>query len=166
MKKQNIQNINDERVSAQRHKVYNEAWVILMTALLASILIQQFLLNASFEQYAAEAICFFGVSIYIVIRYLVLGLNVYGEGKMAKSIPFINGIVAGIVVTAINGVLNYTQYADRYKEDGLGYFFAVLAITFISATIGSFSVLFAISYINKKKQDKIKKLLDEEENAQ
>ncbi|MGI6097632.1 MAG: DUF6773 family protein, partial [Dethiobacteria bacterium] len=35
-------------------------------------------------------------------------------------------IVTGIVVTAITGVSNYTQYAEHYKEDGIGYFIAVL----------------------------------------
>ncbi|MCA5010620.1 hypothetical protein HP393_19345, partial [Clostridioides difficile] len=75
----------------------------------------------------------------------------------------VNSIVAGIVVTAINGILNYTQYAEKYKEDGIGYFIAVLAITFISATISTFIVLFCLNYLNKKKQAKIQKQLDEKE---
>lgn len=160
MKKQNSQ---DERVVAQRRKINSEAYGILMIALLCSMFVQQFLLNAPFEQYAVEYICFFGMSIYMMIRYMTLGLNIYGEGKWVKAIPFVYSIVAGIVVTAINGVLNYTQYAEQYKEDGIGYFIAVLAVTFISATVSVFVVLSCLNYLNKKKQAKIQKQLDEKE---
>ncbi|PRR80189.1 hypothetical protein CLLI_05730 [Clostridium liquoris] len=163
MKKQNLQ---DERVVAQRRKINSEAYSILMVALFCSMLVQQFLLNAPFKQYAVEFICFFGMSIYMIIRYMTLGLNIYSEEKRAKAIPFVNSIVAGIVVTAINGVLNYTQYAEQYKEDGRGYFIAVLAVTFISATLSVFFVLSCLNYLNKKKQAKIQKQLDEKEQDQ
>ena len=95
------QNSQDERVVAQRRKINSEAYGILMTALFCSILVQKFLLNAPFEQYAVEFICFFGMSLYLMIRHLTLGLNIYGEGKRAITIPIMNGIVTGIVVTAI-----------------------------------------------------------------
>jgi len=160
MKKQNLQ---DERVIAQRRKINSEAYGILMIALLCSILVQQFLLKAPFEQYAVEFICFFGMSLYVIIRYLTLGLNIYSEGKRAKIITFVNCIVTGIVVTSINGVLNYTQYAEKYNKDGIGYFIAVLAVTFISATVLAFVVLSCLHYLNKKEQAKIKKQLDEKE---
>lgn len=94
---------------------------------------------------------------------MTLGLDIYGEGKQAKTLPFVNSVVAGIVVTTINGILNYTQYAEKYKEDGIGYFIAVLAVTFISATISTFIVLSCLNYLNKKKQAKIQKQLDEKE---
>ncbi|WFF71871.1 DUF6773 family protein [Proteiniclasticum sp. QWL-01] len=160
MKKQNSQ---DERVVAQRRKINSEAYGILMIVLLCSILVQQFLLNAPFKQYAVEFICFFGMSLYMIIRYMTLGLNIYGEGKRAKALPFVNSIVVGIVVTATNGVSNYIQYAEQYKEDGISYFIAVLAVTFISATVSCFVVMYSLSYLNKKKQAKIQKQLDEKE---
>ena len=157
------QNPQDERVVAQRRKINSEAHGILIIALLSSILIQQFLLNAPFEQYAAEFICFFGVSFYIIIRYMMVGLSIHGESKQAKVIYFINSIVAGAAVTTITGILNYAQYAERYKEDGTGYFIAMLAITFISASFLCFVVLSGVYYLNKKKQAKIQKHLDEDE---
>jgi len=159
----NRHNSQDERVIAQRRKINSEAYGILMIALLCSILIQQFLLNAPFEQYAVEFIGFFGMSFYMIIRYLILGLNIYGEGKRSNVIPFVNSIVTGFVVTAISGVSNYTKYAAQYKEDGIGYFIAVLAATFISATVASFAVLAFLNYLNRKKQLGIQKELDEKE---
>ncbi len=160
MKKQNMQ---DERVSSQRRKINSEAYGILMVILLVSILVQQFLLNATFEQYAVEAICFFGMSIYIIVRYNMVGLNLYGEGKRAKGIVLVNSIVTGTIVTITNGVLNYTKYADKYREDGIGFFISVLAVTFISATVSAYVVLLCFDYLNKRKQAKIQKQLDEDD---
>ncbi|WP_312940526.1 DUF6773 family protein [Oscillibacter sp.] len=160
MKRQNTQ---DERIAAQRRKINSDAYGILMAVLLISILVQQFFLNAPFKQYAVETICFFGMSFYMIVRYMTLGLDLYGEGKHAKGMLLVNSLVAGTAVTAINGVLNYTQYAERYKADGMGYFIAVLAITFISATVCTFAVQALFDYLNKKKQAKIQKQLDEDE---
>lgn len=163
MKRKNIQ---DERVSAQRRKINSEAYSILMIVLLVSILVQQFLLNAPFEQYAVESICFFGMSLYIIIRYMTLGLNIYGEDKRPKGILFVSSIITGITVTVINGVLNYTKYGERYQKDGIGYFIAVLVVTFITATIFAFAVMSCIHFMNKKKQTKIQKQLDKEEQEE
>ncbi len=160
MKRQRIQ---DERVAAQRRKINSEANGILMMVLLASILVQQFFLNAPFKQYAVEVICFFGISFYMIVRYMMLGLDLYGEGKRAKGILLVNSLVAGIAVTAINGVLNYAQYAERYEADGIGYFIAVLVITFISATVSTLAVQAFFAYLNQKKQAQIQKQLDEDE---
>jgi hypothetical protein len=157
------QNLHDERVVAQRRKITSEAYGILMFVLLSSIVIQQFLLNAPFEQYAVEFISFFGISIYIIIRYMTLGLDLYGEGKRSKAIPFVNSIVTGLVVAAITGFLNYKQYSEQYEEDGIIYFIAVLAITFISAAVSAFVVLSFLDHLNKRKQAKIQKHLDEME---
>ena len=160
MKKQNPQ---DERIMSQRQKINSEVHGILMIALFGAIIIQDFLLKAPFEQYAAEFICFVGIAVYLIIRYMALGVNIYGEGKNHKAMLLINSIVAGLAVTAINGVLNYLQYAEQYREDGMGYFIAMLAITFISATVFTFMVLACIYYFNYKKQVKIIRQLEEAE---
>lgn len=157
-----MQNKQDERVLTQRQKINSEAYGILMIILLASILIQQFFLDAPFEQYSVEVICFFGMSVYILARYMMLGLDLYGEGKRSQYIPLTNSLVTGIIATAIHGVLNYTGYAKLYR-DGIGYVFAAIAIFFISITASSFILLSFLNYLNKKKQAKIQKQLDEDE---
>lgn len=159
MKKQNKQ---DERVLAQRRKVNSEALGILMIILFCSIFIQQFWLHASFEQYAVEVICFLGIALYMVIRYIMLGLDLYGEGTQTRGLPLVNSIAAGIIATAINGVLNYIKYAEHYKGN-IGLFIAGLVIFFFSATASVFIVLLLIGYLDKKKQKQIEKRLDEEE---
>ena len=157
------QNMQDERTVAQRRKINSEALGILMIVLLGSIFVQQAFQKAPFEQYAVEVICFLGISVYMVVRHIMLGLNIYGEGKPAKGLLLLNSMVAGIAVAAINGVLNYTQYSEQYKADGIGYFFAVLAITFFSATVLTFAVLSFFNYLNLKKQSSIQKRLDQSE---
>lgn len=157
------QNMQDERVVAQQRKINSEAYGILMLALLGSILIQQFFMDASFKQYAVEFICFFGMSIYMIIRYMMLGLSLHGEGKHAKTITLVNSLVVGIVVSAINGALNYAKYAQQYETDGIGYFIAVLFVTFISAAVPVYIILSSLSYLSEKKQAKIIKKLEDEE---
>lgn len=134
-----------------------------MFLLPASILVQQYLLKAPFAQYAAETICFLGISFYMVIRYIMRGLNIYGDGRRAKSILLLYAFVAGIAVTVVNGVLNYMQYIDRYRADGIGGFMAVLAVTFISAILCCLALLAFFGYLNKRKQEKLQRQLDEEE---
>lgn len=156
------QHIQDERVVTQRRKISSEAFGILMIVLLGSILIQQFLLNAPFEQYAVEVICFLGMSFYMIFRYMTIGLDIYGEGKRAKGIPLVNSIVTGTIATAMNGVLNYTKYAEHY-EGNIVLFIVELVIFFISTTVSTFAVLSLFRYLNKKTQAKIQKRLDEDE---
>lgn len=160
MKRQNMQ---DERVLAQRRKINNEAYGILMIALLTSILVQQFLLKAPLEQYAAEFICLFGVSLYIIVRNLTLGLNLYGEEKQARGIILVHGIISGTVVTILCGVANYAKYAEHYKGNNVGLFIAMLVVTFICSTALVLFILLFVNHLNKKKQAKIIKQLDQDE---
>jgi len=158
MKKQNLQ---DERVILERRKINSDAYSILFIALLASVLIQQYILNAPREQYAAELICFIGISIYTVARHLMLGHSIFGDSKRAKYMPFVNSITTGVVATVINGVLNYSNNSEYY-EGNIGMFIAVLAITFFSVSLFTYVVLSCLGYLNKKRQEKILKQLDDE----
>lgn len=159
MKKQIIQ---DERVIIQKQKILSEAYVILMVVLIISIFIQQNLLNAPFEQYAVECICFIGISIYILIRNLMLGIDMFGEKKKAIIIALRSSIIAGIAVTVVTGILNYIKYAEKY-EGKLVFFAISLLIIFISAVICTFAVFALIGFINNRKLNQLQKKLDEEE---
>lgn len=157
MKKTTVQ---DERVVVQRRKINSEAYGLLLVALIASIFVQQFLLDAPFKQYGVEVICLVGISVYTAMRYMMLGLSI-----QAKALPVINSLAVGLIVTAINGVMNYTKYAEQYQNN-IGYFIATLAITFFSATILVFAVLSLSGFLNKRNQARIQKKLDDEENAE
>ncbi len=160
MKKKVIQ---DERITSKRRKIQSDAFGILFFVLLVSVVIQQQFLKAPFEQYAVEIICFFGMSVYIIIGNIIAGDNMFGEGKRAKIIPLIHSLIAGITVTVINGILNYSRYAGHYEDDNTGYFIGMLAVTFISSAGASFIVLYIFYIVNKKRQEKIEKHLDTDE---
>lgn len=158
------QTIRDERVISQRRKVSSEADGILMFALLASILLQQFIMNAPFKQYAAEFLCFFGVSIYKLVRYLSLGLDLNGSGTHSKRMPLIHSLIAGLTVTTVTGGINYSQYAGKYQVDGIGYFLAMLLVTFLGSTAISYLAAWLFYHQNTVTQKKIQQQLDDEEN--
>lgn len=65
--------IEDERIAAQRRKIQSDACGILLIVLLVSTLVQQYVFDAPFSQYAVEFVCFVGASIYIVIRNIISG---------------------------------------------------------------------------------------------
>lgn len=159
MKKQDSQ---DERVVAQRRKIQSEGFAIIFFVLLISSVVQSFFLNAPLEQYAVEMICFLGMSVYLLIRNITLGNNLFGDNKRAKAMPLVNSLVTGIIATAIHGVLNYSRYSEHY-ENNVGFYIAGLAIFFVSVTVSVFAVLSFLLYLNKKKQAKIQKQLDEDE---
>ena len=159
MKKGNPQ---DERVVAQRRKIQSDGFGIVFFVLLVSMVVQSFFLNAPFEQYAVEFICFFGMSIYLLIRNIGLGNNLFGDGEHSKAMPILNSLVTGIIATAIHGVLSYIRHAEHY-ESNIGLFVASLAIFFVSISISVFVLLSLLVYLSKKKQARIEKQLDEKE---
>jgi len=154
--------VKDERVITQQRKINSEAFGILFVLLLGAMIIQLYFLDAEPKQYAAELICLFIACVYIMVRHLTLGLDLFGEGKRAKYIPLLSSVVSGVIFTTITGVINYFRYAETY-EDNIGLFIAMLAITFISMTLIVFVVLAFLSFLNKRKQAKIQEKLDEDE---
>jgi len=160
MKKQTVQ---DERILAQNCKIGSDTCYLLMFILFISILIQQYLFNAPFTQYAVELIAFFGASIYILIRNLTLGNNMFKSDKSAKKLVVATSVVCGVIVTVINGVFNYARYVEHYN-DNLGFFIVTLAITFASTTVTSFIFFFITYLLNEKKKKQIEKKLNEDED--
>lgn len=152
----------DERVKSEQNKIKGEAFVILMIVLFISTIIQQYILGASFKQYAVEIISFTVVSFYVVIRNINAGVEIYGEKRKSRKILFLNIFITGIIVTIINGTFNYIKYKEHYKENMVP-FIVTLVITFVSATIFTAIVLTFLKYINDKKQKSISKKLDNED---
>ena len=157
--------MQDERVSRQSNEANSEAFGILMIVLLCAVLVQLFLLHAPFKQYAVEAICFVGMSIYIITRYIMLGINVYSNDKLERVGLIVRSIIVGITVTAVSGTLLYSRNGELYQENGIGHFIAILAGTFVGVFILSYAASYPLYYLNKKKQAQIQKRLDEAEHG-
>jgi hypothetical protein len=67
MKKVNIQ---DERIVYQKRKIGSDAFGIIYFGLIISILLQQFMFDAPFSQYAAEFVLFVVAAVYIIVSIL------------------------------------------------------------------------------------------------
>jgi len=153
--------INDERDTAQRRKVGSETCNLLMLGLLLSLLIQQTVLDAPFEQYAAEFICFFAGSFYIVVRNLALGNDFITRREKSRKWLIISSLVGGLTMTALLSFANYAEYGDRHNFITLTGTILIFFITSTALMFFGFSLLYTL---NRKKQMKIAKKLDEEEN--
>ncbi len=157
--------MQDERVSMQSNEANSEAFGILMIVLLCAVFVQLFLLNAPFKQYAVEAICLVGMSKYIFVRYIMLGINVYSEDKLERVGLIVRSIIVGITVTAVSGTLLYSRNGEQYQGNGIGYFIVILAGTFVGVSILSYAASYPLYYLNKKKQAEIQRRLDEAEQG-
>lgn len=150
----------DERVLAQKRKIGSDAFNIIWIGLLVSTLVQQYLFDAPFTQYAVEIILFIVGSIYIVVRNLLCGNDLFAAKKNNHALVIINSLVCGITVTIINTVLNYIKYSDASPLPiGLNTVL-VAGITFLCATITAFIPLEILYLANKKKQEKIENHLN------
>lgn len=105
-------NQQDERVLSQKRKIGNDAFNIIWIGLLISALVQKYLFDAPFSQYSVEIILFIAGAIYIVVRNLLVGNDIFASKKNNHTVVIINSLICGITVTIINTVLNYIKYSD------------------------------------------------------
>lgn len=153
----------DERVLAQKRKIGSDAFNILWIALIISVLVQQYFFNAPFVQYAVEIVLFIAVSIYIIIRNLIYGNDLFASKKGGQAIVIINSLFCGCTVTIINTILNYMQYSETVKLPIAINTVLVGGITFISATATAFVGLELMYLANNKKQKNIESHLNDNE---
>jgi hypothetical protein len=140
----------DERVLAQKRKIQSDAFVILFMGLLMSVLIQQFIFNAPVSQYIVE---FIFSSIYLLIRNIVDGNDIFSSNRSVQKIILINSIVCGLTITIINTTLNYIKLGNLFKTD-FANTLLIFLITFVCSTLIAFLVfkLLYIANIKRKKQ--------------
>ncbi len=155
----------DERVRDQRRKLGNEAYTILIFALMLSLIVQQLVFGADFEQVAGEFFCFFGVSLYVVIRSFMIGLDMYdGAMRKRRDIRLLTAVVTAVTIMVVSGLRDYPDYISSPSPDWGGYI-ADLAISGVSAGVSSFLIVMLVYYLNGKRQASLEKRLDAEETA-
>ncbi len=157
-------NVTDERILAERRKIGSEACSLLMLVLLGSVLVQQYLFDAPFAQYAVEFVCFIGASVYILVRNLLTGINLFGAKKSFRAMVTLNSVVCALTITAINGILGYMRYRESFGGNP-GMFILTLTVTFVCAAVASFAALSVLYHLGNKRQAQIEKSLNEEENS-
>lgn len=155
--------INDERVLVQKRKIQSDAFVILYFGLLLSVLIQQFIFKAPVSQYIVEFIFYICSSIYLLIRNILDGNDVFSSNKSAQKIILINSLVTGLTITIINTALNYIKLGDLFKTDFINTLLISL-ITFLCITAIAFLAFKLLYLANMKIKNQIEaKYKDEDE---
>ncbi|MEK3747236.1 DUF6773 family protein [Paenibacillus sp. FSL E2-8871] len=135
--------MNDERIVSQRRKIQSDAYHILVYCLLISILIQQFIMNAPFAQFAVEVFCLIGIGIYITIRHLSDGVDIWDSKSHTNKRLLLNSIISGGICVSLLIVLA----GERNVWS--------IILIFVSFIIVYFLTHLVLRNINKKRQQQI-----------
>lgn len=147
--------MNDERVINEKRKITTEAYGLIMIFLLISMLVKQFIFHSEFNEYAVEFIAFFGSSIYIVIRNIFVGNNLYEENK--KRLPIMNSIIMGLSSTFALALLRYKEFNTRND------FILESIEVFIFTTLSSFLFIYIVNKVTQKRIKHMENKYDYEE---
>ncbi|MBC6003691.1 hypothetical protein H8891_07740 [Paeniclostridium sp. NSJ-45] len=159
MKKKKIQ---DERVLSQKRKIGNDAFQIISLGLFLSVLVQQYIFDAPFSQYAVEMILLITVSLYVIVRNIMVGNDIFNSNKVNQRVVIINSIICGIIITIVNTILNYIKFREIFTTDIVNSV-VVSLVTFVCASVVSFVVLQILYVINKRKQIQIEIQLEDDD---
>ncbi len=150
---------DDERIRIQKMKIINEAYLFIMLVLMISLLVKQFYFKMPFADYMVEFIAFFGASVYILIRQVMVGHPIY-QGK--KKLAFVLvPLITGVVVTLLSF---FGNYHDHVRINDFSTSFFALAVTFISSGLGAFVVIFIVDKLSKKQEKHLEDKFDDKEN--
>lgn len=151
--------MQDERIVFQKRKVQSDAFGLLFWGLFISILLQKFMLNASFSEYAAEFILLMVSAIYVEFRNIIAGSGSYSIDFSGQVIVVIHSVVSGLTIATISTTYNAINLGAEQMGGVSGIAITTL-ITFVFGALISFAVFQLLFMINKKKQ----KQLDEKYN--
>lgn len=146
-----VQN-QDERILAQKRKIQSYGYQLLVYALLISIVIQQFFLQAPPSQFMGELLCLIGAGIYFTIRHLNLGDEFYCDNNGSGKRLFRNALISGV-----GTVIIYTFLTGERDVWNLLSFFLIYTIFMGGGT-------YLMYYVSKKKKGRVEKELDRDEN--
>ena len=151
-------NINDERILSERRRIQSRGYTYIIYALVLSVVIKMVFMDAGFEMYASELIILIGSGLYMIIANYLKGINIWsinpndGTNRYTK-----NFIIAGVISIILND--NLKKYIGIGIADS-----KMTAIVYSVSWITIFSIISIVMYyLNKKKQAKIDKQLDDEE---
>lgn len=150
----NTKKEQDERMVLMRRKIQSDAYQLLIGILLVSIVVQQFFLKAPFSQFAVEFFCVVGCGLYLIIRNLTCGIDIWKAREQSNKSILINAvsscIVFAILFVIFTGEFNLTPLIS----------ISVLFVLF------NFSVQKLMQYLTRKKQTAIDAKLDEDEMSE
>lgn len=159
MKKDNVQ---DERIILKKRKINSDTFGILFYGLLISILLQQFVFNAPFSQYAVEFILFAIASCYVVVRNIMAGNNLFNDHNSGQKMVVFNSLISGISIAITTAALNMISLGFK-QVGGISNIATVALNSFAYGTSASFVFWEVFYLINRKRQKQIEDKLNDSE---
>lgn len=154
--------VKDERIIQVQNKILGEAYFVTVLLLFISILGKAYVMKCDYTNYITELIIIILSAIYIAVRSMMCGNNLMDTSKRNKTLCVLGAFGASIVITAINGVRNYTNYGEHYSGLLDWHFLATLAVTFISSfVLISIGILF-VYLCHQKGQQRIEKKMNDD----
>ncbi len=98
--------IEDERIVAEKRRIESIAYRGVVYLLLASIVIQQFFLNAPFSQYAVEFFVLIIYGIYTLISSYMKGIDIINNAGKSRKMRVGSIVLTGIVAVLLLGLLS------------------------------------------------------------
>jgi len=146
----------DERIRLQRMRIINEAYLLVMSIIMISMLIKQFALHAPFKDYFTEFIAFFGASVYILARQVLSGHQIYNGKK--KVALWLVPLVTSTVITVLSFIGNYR---DHMRIESFSTSFFALLITFVSSFVISFVLIALVNRLGRKQEKHLEEKFDD-----
>lgn len=147
----NDKKILDERILAERRKIQSRAYAYIVYILLIAVIWQKFFMNAEFAQYSVELFILIACGIYNVIANYIKGIDIWNSVKVSKKQIFLNAVISGIVASIL-----YAVFSGQHE-------FYNLAIFFLTYVLFFFVIRYLITFLNKRKQEKINKEWDNDD---
>lgn len=152
--------IEDERILNQKRKIGSDACQLLMFFLIGSVLIQQLIFNAPFASYAVEFFGFFGASIYIVIRSIFCGHDLFSKNSKKRAI-LLNSFISGISIAGVTLFLNFSSLSS--PNFNLGMLTITLLTSFVIGSLFAFITYACLGWINQKRMTQLEKNFDDDD---
>ena len=152
-----MKKVKDERVVQTTNKILSEAYFVIMPLLIVSIVVKTYVMDEPFTHYITEIGVIIVSAIYIAIRSMLTGNNLMDTSKRNKILTVFAILGLSLVVTASNGVKNYSNYGEQYSGIFDFHFLAVLAVTFLSSAALISIVLLFIYICHIRGQRKLEK---------
>ena len=146
----------DERIRLQRLRIINETYLLIMGVVMISMLVKQFYLHAPFKDYLTEFIAFFGASVYILIRLVLSGHQVYSGKK--KLTLWLVPLVTSTVITVLSFIGNYR---DHMRIQNFSISFFALLVTFVSSFAISFLIIAVVNRLGRKQEAHLAEKFDD-----
>lgn len=146
--------IQDERILSQRRKIQSDGFGVLFFGLLISIVLQKFIFDAPFSQYASEFILLMVAAIYVEARNIIKGSGTYNMDFSGQILVVIHSVVSGLAIAALATTFNTINLGIE-QMGGAGGIAVASLITFAFGSLISFVVFQILFMINTKRQKQI-----------